>query len=260
MSRYAFNHEWENERQRLRLVEAVLDPATIRHLESLGVGPGWRCLEVGGGGGSIARWLCERVGPTGKVVATDLQCDFLAELDEANLEIRTHDISADDLEEGAFDLVHARLVLQHVPDWEVAIKRMVSALAPGGVLLEEDMDCSSLVASGPGAELFARAVPPIIEFLRAAGYDPDFGRRLPGVLRMQGLVDVAAEGRVPIGVGNDAAAEMWRLTVERCRPGLVARGDLTEDEIDQFLAIHDNESFSFLYPVIVAAWGQKSPR
>ncbi len=83
-------------------------------------------------------------------------------------------------------------------------------------------------------------------------------RRLPSALRMQGLADVAAEGRVPIGVGRDVATELWRLTVERCRPALVTRGDLTDAEIDQLLAVHDNEDFSFLFPVLVAAWGRRN--
>jgi SAM-dependent methyltransferase len=257
MGGYAFNHEWEGERQRLRLVETVLDAGTTRHLETLGVGPGWRCLEVGGGAGSITQWLCDRVGPTGTVVATDLQTDFLDDLDAKNLEVRTHDIGADDLEEGAFDLVHSRMVLQHVPARDEALKRMVRALAPGGVLLEEDMDCASLVAHGPGADLFERCVPPLITVLEAAGYDPDFGRRLPTALRTQGLADVAAEGRVPVGIGNDAAAAMWRMSVERCRPALVAQGVLTDGEIDEVLAVHDDENFAFLYPMIVAAWGRR---
>jgi SAM-dependent methyltransferase len=257
MSRYAFDHGWSEERRRLQLNETMLDAGTIRQLEALGVGPGWSCLEVGAGAGSVTRWLCERVGPTGTVVATDLECDFIADFDEPNLEIRTHDIGSDDLEEGAFDLVHSRMVLQHVPTRDEALKRMVTALAPGGVLLEEDMDCASLVAAGPGRALFERAAVPLIDILEAAGYDPNFGRRLPAALRMQGLVDVAAEGRVPIGFGPDVATEMWRLSVERFRPTLVARGDLTDDEIDQVLALHDDENFSFLYPVIVAAWGRR---
>jgi SAM-dependent methyltransferase len=260
MGRYAFSHEWSEERRRLQMNEALLDAGTIRHLQALGVGPGWRCLEVGAGAGSITRWLCERVGPTGKVVATDLECDFIADFDEKNLEARTHDISSDDLEEEAFDLVHSRMVLQHVPARDQALKRMVMALAPGGVLLEEDMDCASLVASGPGAALFEKVVPPLVEVLEAVGYDPSFGRRLPAALRMQGLVGVAAEGRVPIGVGHDLAAELWKLSVERCRPALVARGEMTDAEIDEALAVHDNEDFAFLYPVIVAAWGQKRLR
>ena len=215
---------------------------------------------MGAGAGSITRWLCERVGPSGKVVATDLQCDFIGDFDEENLEIRTHDIASDELEEEAFDLVHARIVLQHVPARDLALKRMVAALAPGGVLLEEDMDCASIAASGPGAALWERSIPPFIEVLEAATYDPAFGRRLPALLRMQGLVDVGAEGRVPIGVGPDAAAEMWQMSMERCRPAIVARGLMTDAEVDEVLAAHDDEDFTFFYPVIVAAWGQKSPR
>jgi len=257
MSRYAFNHEWSEEQRRLQMNETMLDPGTIRHLEALGVGPGWRCLEVGAGAGSITRWLCERVGPTGRVVATDLQCDFIEDFDEKNLEVRTHDIAGDDLEEGTFDLVHSRMVLMHVPGRDEALKRMVRALAPGGVLLEEDMDCASLVGSGPGAALFEKVVPGFVEVLEVVGYDPNFGRRLPAVLRAQGLVDVAAEGRVPIGVGLNLAAEMWKLSLERCRPAIVARGDMTDAEIDEVLAIHDSEDFTFLYPVIVAAWGRR---
>jgi 2-polyprenyl-3-methyl-5-hydroxy-6-metoxy-1,4-benzoquinol methylase len=44
---------------------AAFDPGTIRHLQDRGVATGWRCLEVGGGGGSIAAWLAARVGPAG---------------------------------------------------------------------------------------------------------------------------------------------------------------------------------------------------
>ena len=43
----------EAERERLDALEAAIDPTSRRHLEALGVGPGWTCLEVGGGGGSI---------------------------------------------------------------------------------------------------------------------------------------------------------------------------------------------------------------
>jgi trans-aconitate methyltransferase len=39
-----------------------------------------------------------------------------------------------------FDLVHARLVLVHVPDRARALATMVAALRPGGWLLVEDAD------------------------------------------------------------------------------------------------------------------------
>ena len=77
MSTYVFDNAWESERARLTGLESGLDAGTIRHLETLGVGAGWRCWEIGGGGGSIAAWLCERVGDDGHVLATDLETTFL---------------------------------------------------------------------------------------------------------------------------------------------------------------------------------------
>ena len=85
MKQYGFSHEWERERERLQNFQELLDPGTIRHLETIGVAPGWRCLEVGGGAGSITSWLCERVGPAGHVTATDLEVFFLNELPYPNL-------------------------------------------------------------------------------------------------------------------------------------------------------------------------------
>jgi SAM-dependent methyltransferase len=257
---YAFRHSWELEQRRLELVQEVYDPGTIRHLEALGVGPGWRCLEVGGGAGSITRWLCERVGPSGRVVATDVETDFLEQLDEGNLAVRRHDITVDDLEDGAYDLVHSRMVLQHLPEREQALKRMAAALAPGGVLLEEGLDCGSLAAGpGPDSAFFDDANGRLMDLLAKAGYDPDYGRTIPAALLGAGLSAVGAEGRVAVGLHGTAAAEMWRLTVECFRERLAGAGVLSDDEIDRLAAFHDDETFSFLYPTMIAAWGLRMP-
>ena len=50
MSTYVFDHAWEEEQARLTGLEGGLDPGTLYHLETLGVSPGWRCWEIGGGG------------------------------------------------------------------------------------------------------------------------------------------------------------------------------------------------------------------
>jgi len=62
---YAFPHSAEDEDRRLGLLQQRLDPITIRRIERLGIGAGASCLELGGGRGSITRWLAERVGRTG---------------------------------------------------------------------------------------------------------------------------------------------------------------------------------------------------
>ena len=108
---YAFKNALDAQRERLRTLESLFDAGSIRCLEARGVRPGWRCAEVGAGGGSIATWLCDRVGPGGSVLATDLDATVLSELAHPNLEVRVHDLMTDDLPEGEFDLVHLRLVL-----------------------------------------------------------------------------------------------------------------------------------------------------
>ena len=80
MADYPFDQAWQHESERLTALEQALDPGTIHHLEALGVGPGWRCWEVGAGAGSIAAWLCQRVGDEGHVMATDLEMTFLERL------------------------------------------------------------------------------------------------------------------------------------------------------------------------------------
>jgi SAM-dependent methyltransferase len=258
MGRYVFDHSWEGERARLAVLEEIFDPGTIRHLDALGVGPGWRCLEVGAGAGSVARWLCQRVGPDGRVVATDLKTGFLEPLtDEFEcLEVLCHDVVADDLDGDAFDLIHARLLLEHLPERDLTLKRLVAALAPGGVLLLEDFDWSSMVPRpGPGAEVFERVCAALLELMEANGYTPWFGRRLPGLLADAGLERLGAEGRTLIGLPGTATAVWFPLNFESVRDGLVGRGAVTEAELDEMVALCSTPGFSWQYPLLVAAWG-----
>ena len=129
---YAYDHAWAMERVRLAGLEAALDPGTRQHLMRLGAGPGKRCLEVGGGGGSVACWLAGQVAPGGTVVATDLDIGFLTSkaAGHPGLEVLRHDITAEELPAG-FDLVHARWLVEWLPDKRLALRRMVSALRPG---------------------------------------------------------------------------------------------------------------------------------
>ena len=62
----------EREQRRLDALARVLDPGTQRVLRERGLAPGWRCLEVGGGSGSVARWLASQVVPGGSVLSTDV--------------------------------------------------------------------------------------------------------------------------------------------------------------------------------------------
>ena len=137
---FAAGTEDAAERERLGMLELLMDPLTIRRLEARGVTEAWNCLEVGAGGGSVALWLAQRVGPGGRVVASDINTRFLRDLDMPNLEVRQHDIVSDDLEKGGYDLVHCRALLLHLAEREKGLRRMAAAVRPGGWLLIEESD------------------------------------------------------------------------------------------------------------------------
>ena len=75
MADYVFDNKAREAEQRFGGLEAIYDPVSIRHLEPYVVA-GSRCLEVGGGGGSIACWMSERVGERGRVVVTSQGAQF----------------------------------------------------------------------------------------------------------------------------------------------------------------------------------------
>jgi 2-polyprenyl-3-methyl-5-hydroxy-6-metoxy-1,4-benzoquinol methylase len=176
---YLFDHAAKAERERLAAIEAAANPLTIEYLGQIGVGPGWHCLEVGAGAGSIAEWLCHRVGPNGQVVATDLQTRFLERIEAPNLVVRRHDITVDELERETFDLVSSRKVLEHLAVPSAALGRMVAALRPGGWLLAEDSDLASFMrVSFPHRHRFERAYAKFLEALRSAGFQATLGVRL----------------------------------------------------------------------------------
>jgi 2-polyprenyl-3-methyl-5-hydroxy-6-metoxy-1,4-benzoquinol methylase len=146
---------------------------------------------VGAGGGSIAEWLAGQVGPDGRVLATDIDTRFLEQLShKKNVEVRRHDIVSDSLPERAFDLVHARLVLLHLPERDRVLGRMAAALKPGGWLLTEEF-----VRLGHHVTVFAAAVVlfAVNYFVRAAS-DHDVVNVVGLVLTLVGLAALTVSG------------------------------------------------------------------
>jgi SAM-dependent methyltransferase len=257
MTGYVFDQAWELERERLAGLEGWLDPGTIRLLDAIGVGAGWRCLEVGGGGGSIMRWLCERVVPGGSVLATDLDTRFLETLEEPNLEVRHHDILTDELPADSFDLVHARCLVEHLPEPELALERMRDALKPGGIMLIEDIDFVSHEPVTP-SDVYVRVRDAMTTVMQASGFQPHFGRRLPGMLMRLGLEDLEAEGRVPFGRReNNPGMANYKLALGFLREPMIATGTVSGDDIDEAARLLDDLTFELMPPTIVAAWGRK---
>jgi len=247
----------ELERRRLAILGRVFDPPTQRLLEGLGVRPGWRCLEVGAGGGSLARWLATRVAPGGSVLATDIDVRFQTGA-LPGLEVRGHDIVEDPLPEAAFDLVHARGVLQHIERRETALDRMVAAVRPGGLVVVQDVDWVQFdqqEVPAPFATL-SRLMRRHSETQH--GYDGAWGRRLVAALRARGLEQVESEGRVFTMHGGTDSAEWYVLALDRAAPALVAAGVLPEGLVAEAIAQARDPGFAILSPIRMAGWGRKA--
>jgi SAM-dependent methyltransferase len=263
MGTYVFDQAWQREHDRLTALESLFDAASQRHLTSLGVAEGWRCLEVGAGAGGIARWLADRVGPGGQVLATDLDTRFLHDHGRSNLDVLAHNIVTDPLD-GVFDLIHARAVLTHLPERQTVLQRLVSALRPGGWLLIEDVDfgptaaralASYVTAPAPAVAAMERVYLAIAAVFSAIGADPSVGTRLTAMLAQAGLSGVSAEIHAPVPSGG---SEDWtRGSIEQLADKLVTTGLAGAEDIEMFLAFSLDPSVYYAPPLMVSASGQR---
>ena len=259
-SDYALDNAGREASSRFDALAAMYDPGTIRHLEERGISSGWHCLEVGGGGGSIAAWLAARVGSAGYVLATDIDPRFLKSLTVPNLEVRRHDIVNDPLPQAAFDLVHSRLVLLHVPEREKALAHMIAALKPGGWLVDEEFDASSIPpnpVANPG-EVLLKTLTATRRVMQDRGADDRvFARRLFNRLRAHGLVDVAAEASLSMWHSGSPGVALLRANFEQLHRNMIDAGYITEEEFKQDLAHLDDPGFIMPSPIMWTVCGRR---
>ncbi|MFI6656152.1 methyltransferase [Streptomyces sp. NPDC050523] len=257
---YLLDNRQTEAEERFDAFTALFDPTTFRHLEGLGIGSGGRCWEVGAGGTSVVSWLAEKVGPDGEVVATDIDTSLLTSVARPPVSVRVHDVGAEEPPGEGFDLVHARLVLVHVPDRERALRSMVDALRPGGVILVEDADPALQPLTcpdeyGPEQELANRLRRGFRRLLAERGADLSYGRRLPRLLRQAGLDDVRADAYFPLT--SPACAALEAATVRQIRDRLVAADIATDEDIDRHLANVAAGGMDLATAPMISAWGRK---
>jgi SAM-dependent methyltransferase len=256
---YVFDNASAQAASRFRALEAIFDAGSQRMLLQLGVKPGWSCLEVGAGGGSIAAWLSERVGRDGHVLATDIDTRHLRHLGLGNLTVQDHDLRHAPLPGGCFDLVHMRLVLIHLPSREEVLKRLVSALRQGGWLVVEDFDSLSLRPEPEvnPAETALATLTARLRVMADRGLELRCGRLLDGWFRRLGLVDVGNEGRVFMWRGGSPGADHMRANIEQLRTEILAAGVVNEVEFEHDLTRLGLEDLAFPSPIMWAAWGRR---
>ncbi len=255
--------EEARELQRLQMLERIFDAGTQRRMLATGLTTGWHCLEVGAGAGSIVRWLEQRVGPSGKVVALDTNPRFLRGSSMSNIEILQGDICDAELPLAMFDLVHARYLLIHIADYRTAFERMLRCVKPGGWVVIEEPDFESARAiTGPDEDkaAFGRVTHAIERMFTSLGMDYALGAKLPALFQQQDLTQLTVEHEGHLSAGGGAVAQLMKVSAEQLREKYVATGLVTEADIEQYCRFADDPDAWAIYYATVAVTGWWQPQ
>ena len=261
-SDYVFQRvEDQRELERLRMIELVFDPASRRRLLLAGLQTGWRCLEVGPGAGSIMTWMSEVVGPSGQVVAVDLDPKFLSEAERPNVSVMRVDIRTAQLPPQSFDVVHARYVLIHLSDCEVALTKLFDSLKPGGWLVLEEPDFSaSRGVTGNGQELvsFRKVNQAIEQMYTTLNMDYALGLKLPASLQRRGLQHLTVENDAPLCAGGSGMATVMKMSAEQLREKYLATGIADQSDLERYCRFADDPNTWAIYYATIAVSGRKA--
>lgn len=243
---YLFSTTSDPGRQQVDCLSDMLDGPTIGTLDNLEVQPGWRCLELGAGNGSIARWLAQRVGATGSVAAVELDTSYLDA--GPNLTVLRHDINESLPLEGPFDLIHARLLLMHLSRREEILRTLVDALAPGGWLVLTDLsDRLPLAASAldpVDEKLFERVLDTgMNQVARPGGMNLEWAHDTGRHMRKAGLQDVRAMEHAFTAAGGTPGLQYYSSLIKQVEQPLLKTG-LTKAELDRFQELMVDPRFS----------------
>jgi SAM-dependent methyltransferase len=234
---YALDNGRAGAVEMLNCLTAILDQSTVELLAPL-VPLGGRCLELGAGNGSVARWLADAVGPDGRVVVTDIRPDHVRESVRTHprVELLAHDLRSDPLPAGPFDVVHARLLLAHLADRDALLPALAGVVAPGGVLVVEEWGGTGpgVVLSSPWsetAELYQRYQQALMGMFAAAGNDPSWSVRVHAAMVAAGLVDVRTKVHARSWTGGTAGCRLPIAVSDQVREQLFGHG-LDADDLD----------------------------
>jgi SAM-dependent methyltransferase len=249
---YVYDQGFAEERTRLGGMESLWDPGTQSLIADLGISAGWKCLEVGAGGGSLLQWMASR---GANVVAIDIDTRFIESLAGESIEVRRADIRTDELPRDEFDLIHSRLVLEHLADRRQILQRLAAALRPGGWMVIEDYDWTAFGFEGADPQL-ERMTDAILSFMERAGFERHYGRHVVADLADAGLTDVRGEGRAKIIDSSSPGFDFFRLTFESLRDPVVDAGLISREDADAATA-RTGEDIRVFTPIMMAGIGRR---
>jgi SAM-dependent methyltransferase len=259
---YAFRNSEPAAVTQLVAIQGYLDDLTMRRIRELDLPPDGVCWEVGAGAGSIAAWLADEVVPDGHVVATDIDTSRLAPA--ANLDIYRADVSTDPVPPGGpFNLIHARLVTQHLASRRNLVPQLAAALKPGGWLMLGEFHCQTppRVVTAPtdaDAELFGRFLQTLLGVLTARGVDMTWATQVHRAMTHAGMTGVDSISYAESWTGGSAGCRLYEANSIQQEEGLLRAG-LTAAEMNRVRAMTRDPAFTVLSYPFVSTRGQRAP-
>jgi SAM-dependent methyltransferase len=253
-------------RERLRVLARVMWPTTELLFGRIGIDASARCLDVGCGGGDVSLSLAA-LATEGSVLGTDLDeakieiaAKEAAAAGVANVEFRVGDVMAPPSGDDTFDVIYVRFLLTHLPDPAGAVANLVAQLAPGGVLVVEDIDFTGHFCR-PDNPAFWKYVEWYTAAVQARGCDPNIGPCVPGLLMDADLDDVGVNVVQPAGFSGEVKL-IIPITLEAIAGAVLAAELTTVQELEQavddlYEAAHDDHSLLSL-PRVVQSWGRRA--
>jgi len=256
---YSFDNRAAEAETQLNALESFLDPISAVRLAAPVVRPGVRCWEVGAGGGSVARIMAAAAGPGGHIVATDIETSRLAPA--ATIAVRRHDVRHEPPPGGPFDVIHARLVLLHLPERKRVLRELVRALVPGGWLVLEEFDClappRALTApTDTAAKLFQQVVDGMLEILQGRGADLAWAQNVHLEMALAGLTDIDTITHAESWAGGSSGAGLLEVNCRQLEPRLTASG-FTPEQLAGFRKLTADPRFAALSYQIVSTRGRR---
>ncbi|MGC5054583.1 class I SAM-dependent methyltransferase [Micromonospora sp. DT48] len=226
-----FDNATDEAAHQLRHLGEILDPGTRQTLTEIGLGPGCRVTDIGAGAGTLTAWLADQVAPDGSVTAVDLDPRHITA--GPTVTVRAGDIRNMELE-GSQQVIVARLVLMHLPEREQVLTQLVQALAPGGVLVVADWDCTwrDMIRRSPSpraTQLIERFQDALLSYGESRGADMGWAKRAPEAMLRAGLVNVISRIESRSWCGGTGICLLHRSNSIQRERELLAAGMTAED-------------------------------
>ena len=236
---------------RLNLLHEVYGRETENLLLRIGLMPGMHVADIGCGPGTVTLFMASHINPAGFATGVDSSTEQLrVAVEEAqkkgvqNAGFIEADVYSLGLEKDSFDMVYARSILSHLQDPLRAIMDMKRIVKPGGVLVCEDIDMTT-IHSEPSTAEYERAVEIWLALGAERRADYRVGSHMADLFRKAGFAHVQETSHQP-KFRSGEKKRYWEYTFYEVSPAMIRAGVVNDAELSRlkngFEKIAKNES------------------